>query len=108
MTQRNLAAWVAGVYGWMEASDEADRQHWRNVLDDMIAREVANTRDLVELMDTGIEFMATAAEGESPLMHGRNLRSLLERRIALMQRHAGDTPRIDHGYMERRAALPVV
>lgn len=103
MTHRNLAAWVAGVYGWMEATTAAERSHWRDVLDDMMTKEIANSTDLIELLDAGVEFMATTGEGESPLMHGRNLRTLLVTRIALMRRHAADDPYIDPGYMERMA-----
>jgi len=47
--------------------------------------------------------MATTDLGESPLMHGRNLKDLLARRIALMERHRTDDPYIDPGYMERMA-----
>jgi hypothetical protein len=36
-------------------------------------------------------------------MHGRNLKELLAKRIALMERHAADDPFIDPGYMERMA-----
>jgi hypothetical protein len=103
MTHRNVAAWVAGVYGWMEATDASEKVRWRAVLDDMIAREIANSRELMALVDSGVEFMATAGEGESPLMHGRNLKGLLAKRIALMERHAGDDPFIDPHYMERMA-----
>jgi hypothetical protein len=73
------------------------------VLDRMIAKEIANSRELMALVDTGIEFMATTALGESPLLHGRNLKDLLARRIALMERHAADDPHIDPGYMARMA-----
>ena len=55
------------------------------------------------LVDSGVEFMATTDLGESPLMHGRNLKDLLARRIALMERHADDDPFIDHDYMMRMA-----
>jgi hypothetical protein len=103
MTHRNVSAWVAGVYGWMRAATGADRARWRTVLDRMIAKEIANSRDLIDLVDSGIEFMATTDLGESPLMHGRNLKVLLARRIALMERHAQDDPFIDPGYMERMA-----
>ncbi|MDO8834836.1 MAG: hypothetical protein Q7V01_04535 [Vicinamibacterales bacterium] len=103
ITHRNLAAWVAGVYGWMEATTAEDRSHWRAVLDDMMTKEIANCADLIALLDSGVEFMATTGEGESPLMHGRNLRTLLVTRIALMRRHAADDPYIDPGYMERMA-----
>jgi hypothetical protein len=103
MTHRNVAAWIAGVYGWLEATDDRDKARWRGVLDEMIASEIANSRELRVLIDSGIAFMATASEGESPLMHGRNLKELLAKRIALMQRHAGDDPFIDPHYMERMA-----
>jgi len=103
MTHRNVAAWVAGVYGWMEATNAGEKTRWRAVLDDMIAKEIANSRELLALVDSGIEFMATSGEGESPLMHGRNLKTLLATRIALMERHAGDDPFIDPHYMERMA-----
>ena len=36
--------------------------------------------------------MATTDLGESPLMHGRNLKDLLARRIALMERHGQRRP----------------
>jgi len=103
MTHRNLSAWVAGVYGWMGAANGAERANWRTMLDRMIAKEIANSRELMHLVESGIEFMATADLGESPLMHGRNLKALLARRIALMERHAKDDPYIDPGYMERMA-----
>jgi hypothetical protein len=87
----------------MGAAAGADKARWRTVVDRMIAKEVANSRDLMDLLDSGVEFMATTDLGESPLMHGRNLKDLLARRIALMERHAKDDPFIDPGYMERMA-----
>ena len=103
MTHRNVAAWVAGVHGWMSAADGAERSRWRAVVDDLIAREIANSLELMALVDSGVEFMVTTELGESPLVHGRNLKDLLARRITLMQRHAQDDPFIDPGYMERMA-----
>lgn len=103
MTHRNVSAWVAGVHGWIAASSVDDKARWRAVLDDMIAKEIANSRDLTDVIDTGVEFMATTDLGESPLLHGRNLKALLARRVALMERHAADDPHIDPGYMERMA-----
>jgi hypothetical protein len=107
MTHRNLAAWVAAVHGWLETADAEARRHWRGVLDEAIEKEIANTEDLIALLDSGVEFIATSADGESPLMHGRNLRALLERRIALMERHAKDDPFVDPRYMERQAGMPL-
>lgn len=103
MTHRNVAAWVAGVHEWIGAVTPADKATWRAVVDDLIAREIANSLELMALVASGVEFMVTTDQGESPLVHGRNLKDLLARRIVLMQRHAKDDPRIDPGYMERMA-----
>jgi hypothetical protein len=102
-TQRNLAAWVAAVYGWMEATDSAGQAGHRARLADAIDREMANSRRLQALCDSPVEFMATTDLGESPLIHGRNLRQLLATRLALMERHKHDEPYIDHNYMMRMA-----
>jgi hypothetical protein len=106
-TQRNVAAWVGAVYGWMEAASDADRTAHRARLADAIRREIDNSRRLSALLDSGVEFMATTALGETPLMHGRNLKALLERRVELMERHAGEEPFIDHDFMFRVAARPM-
>jgi hypothetical protein len=102
-TQRNLAAWVAAVYGWMEAADGAAKASHRARLADAIDRETENSRRLQALCDSPVEFMATTDLGESPLIHGRNLKALLATRLALMARHKDDEPYIDHDYMMRMA-----
>jgi hypothetical protein len=102
-TQRNLAAWVAGVYGWMEATDSGAKARHRASLADAIDREMENSRHLLALCDSPVEFMATTDLGESPLIHGRNLKDLLGTRLALMERHKHDEPHIDHDYMMRMA-----
>jgi hypothetical protein len=103
MTQRNVAAWVAGVYGFMNAKTAAAKRRHRAALDEMIRKEIANSEALMALVDSGVEFMATTDLGETPLMHGRNLKELLARRIELMERHRGDDPFIDDDYMMRMA-----
>jgi hypothetical protein len=103
MTQRNLAAWVAGVYGYMDASSTVDKRRHRARLADAMKKEIANSEALVALIDSGVEFMATTDLGETPLMHGRNLKPLLAKRVALMQQHMNDEPFIDHEYMTRMA-----
>jgi hypothetical protein len=103
MTQRNVAAWVAGVYGWMEAKSAAAKSASRGMIVDMMRREITNSKELDLLLDTKVEFMATTGMGETPLIHGRNLRELLRKRIALMVRHFDDDPFIDHDYMMRMA-----
>ena len=102
-TQRNLAAWVESVYGWLDAQTDELREACRGRLRLAIHREIDNSRDLLAILETGVEFMATTDQGESPLIHGRNLAELLATRIALMEAHEGDVPRIDHDYMLRMA-----
>ena len=106
-TQRNVAAWVGAVYGWMDAHTDEERCVHRQALDALIEREIENSAALAALLDSGVEFMATTDQGESPLIHGRNLRELLARRVELMRAHAQDVPFIDHDYMMRMAARPM-
>jgi len=108
MTQRNVAAWVAGVCGYMEAGGEAERAELRRLVKDLMAKELENSRTLLGLLDSGIEFMATTDQGETPLIHGENLRELLEKRMALMVAHGDDEPYIDPDYMERNAGMGTV
>jgi hypothetical protein len=91
----------------MEAKSATEKRKSRALLVDMMRREIANSKDLQHLLDSGVEFMATSDLGETPLMHGRNLQELLRRRIALMVRHFDDEPFIDHDYMMRMAARPM-
>ena len=103
MTQRNVAAWIVGVYGYMAARNESERKHNKDFLKDSINREIANSQDLMEFLRTDVEFMALTDQGETPLMYGNNLEELVARRIELMRAHINDEPFIDHDYIERKA-----
>jgi hypothetical protein len=103
MTQRNVAAWIAGIYGYMESDQDSEKKKHRECLKDMVEKEIENTHQLMELLDSGIEFMAMTNLDETPLIHGSNLKFLLEERIRLMKEYVDDEPFIDHDYMMRRA-----
>jgi hypothetical protein len=105
MTQRNVAAWIVGVHGYLNCREDKARARYRRMVRDMMKREIDNSRRLQALTTSGIEFMAVADRGETPLMHGRNFKQLLENRIALMQAHLDDEPYIDPLYMERRSEV---
>ncbi|MBN2417260.1 hypothetical protein JXO52_15590 [bacterium] len=107
LTQRNAAAWIAGVYGYMKADSEDERRQHRTDLDAMIDSEIANSRTLIDLLQSGVSFMAVAGRGETPLIYGGNLEQLLHERIRIMQQHRNDEPRIDPDYIMRQAAKPV-
>ncbi len=104
MTQRNVAAWIVGVCGHMEATSGAEKKKCRAMLDEMIDKEMENSDTLLGLLDSDVEFMATTELTETPLIHGRNMKELLTRRIALMSAHRDDEPFIDPEYIERNAA----
>ena len=103
-TQRSVAAWVTGVYGYLNATNKTGKRRARKLLTEMIHQEIANTRELAELLRSGVSFMAQTDQGETPLMYGTNLLDLLPKRIALMERHMNDEPYIDPHYIERQAA----
>jgi hypothetical protein len=105
MTQRNVAAWVAGVCGYMEAVTDEEREACRGMVTEMVTKELENSRALLELLDSGVEFMATTDKGETPLIHGQNLKELVIRRMELMTAHRHDEPYIDPDYMERQAGI---
>jgi len=103
-TQRNVAAWVAGVCGFMETTDESKRAKCKMLVEELIERELDNTDRLIGLLDSDTELLATTDLTESPLMYGSNLKALLKRRKHLMRAHRRDEPYIDPEYMERKAA----
>lgn len=104
MTQRNVAAWVGSVHGYMNARTVAKRKYYRDMVRDLMAKEIENTERLKELWQSPVAFMSLTDKGETPLMYGDNLGELLDRRIALMRQHMDDEPFIETTYMERRAA----
>jgi hypothetical protein len=103
MTQRNVAAWVAGVCGYMAAGSEEERERTRRMVRELVEKELESSLALLTLLDEGVPFMATTDQGENPLIHGENLTELLQKRIALMEAHRDDEPFIDPEYMERQA-----
>jgi len=105
MTQRNVAAWIAGVYGYMESENETEKAECRDSIKDLINKEILNSEELINLLETNVEFMAITDIGETSLMYGSNLVELLPRRIELMKEHINDVPFIDHDYIERKAGV---
>lgn len=101
-TMRNTVAWTEAVHGYMQASTPAERARFRTLGEEMVASELANARTLLALWNgPAIPFMPVSALGESLHIYGENFGELLERKIALMERHAHDEPFIDPDYMWR-------
>ncbi|MGH7491630.1 MAG: hypothetical protein ACREOO_04475 [bacterium] len=99
-TLRSLSAWVAGVHGYLGAKDQAQKQNWRKYLDDMMARDLRNTKDLLELWESStVDFMVVSKTGETSFIYGENLGELLRYKIALVEKYRHVEPRIDMDIM---------
>jgi len=101
-TMRNTMAWTESVHGYLQAVDPAGKAGCRELCLSMIKSELDNTRRLLNLWRTStVAFMPVSSVGESLHMHADNFGELLERKIALMERHMHDEPYIDPAYMWR-------
>jgi hypothetical protein len=79
------------------------RENYRSVIRSMMELEIDNSFMLLDLLDDEIEFMAITDKGETPLIHGLNLKENIRKRIRLMQEHLEDEPFIDPNYIEKMA-----
>jgi len=101
-TLRNTAAWVAGVHGFIEAKDPAEKDRRLAMVRAMIDDEAANARALAALFEESkTRFMPVDPSGETFNMYGTNLPDLIRRKVALMEKHRNDEPRIDPDFMWR-------
>lgn len=101
-TLRNTGAWIAGVHGYLEAKNEAEKESRLNMVREMVEDELQNARDLLELwQSTSVDFIPIFAPGETWFQYGENLGELLEKKIELMEKHRNDLPYIDPNYMWR-------
>jgi len=101
-TLRNTAAWVAGVHGFLEAKDPAEKERRRAAVRAMIDDEIANAKELAALFETSrTRFMPVDPTGETFNMYGTNLPELIRKKVALMEKHRNDDPRIDPDFMWR-------
>jgi hypothetical protein len=101
-TLRNTAAWVAGVHGFIEAKDPAEKERRRAAVRAMVDDEISNARDLAALFGSSkTRFMPVDPTGETFNMYGTNLPELILKKISLMEKHRDDEPRIDPDFMWR-------
>jgi hypothetical protein len=101
MTNRNVAAWVSGVHGFLSTENKMSRENHRAAIRSMMELETDNSFMLLDLLDDEVEFMAMTDKGETPLIHGLNLKENIRKRIRLMQEHMEDEPFIDPDYIEK-------
>ena len=101
-TQRNVAGWIEGVHGYIEAEDAATREACRALVKEIVLDEKANAKDLLHHTETAqTPWMLTSAVGETTFIYGDNFAGLLRRKIALMEGREEDEPYIDPDFMWR-------
>ena len=102
ITQRNTCAWVAGVYGYLETTSNAEKTACRAYIQAMIDQDLANTHALLDLWETSdTEVILISATGETPFLYGDNLGSLLRQKIALTEQYRHVEPYIDRDVIWR-------
>ena len=101
-TQRNVAAWIEGVHGYMEAEDDKETQRCRQLTRDTVLDEKENAKDLLAHVRTAeTDWMIHSEVGETTFIYGGNFTELLEKKIALMEGREDDEPYVDPDYMWR-------
>jgi hypothetical protein len=107
-TQRNVAAWVAGVHGFLESGDETVRRDCKALLHEMVLDEIANAKELLRLWETSTtNWMIVSAVGESTFIYYKNFGELLQRKIALMAGRENDEPCVDPNFQWRVPGLAI-
>jgi hypothetical protein len=102
ITLRNTAVWIYAVHEYLDSGDPEKKAGCRNLLDDMIQREIQNCRELIELWETApLEWMIVSGSEETAFIYGPNFPKLLKKKISLMEKHRADDPFIDPDYMFR-------
>ena len=101
-TQRNTCAWVAGVYGYLEADSDAEKAACRAYLQSMIDLDLTNTHALLDLWETSAtEIILISGTGETPFLYGDNFGTLLRQKIALTEQYRHVEPYIDRDIIWR-------
>ncbi|MBP1656482.1 MAG: hypothetical protein H6Q31_1083 [Bacteroidetes bacterium] len=102
-TMRNTMAWTEAVHGYTETATPGERERCRHLCKAMVENELDNARDLLALWKRSQrDLFPVSVCGETLHIYGDNFGDLLEQKIALMERHTNDEPRVDNDYMWRK------
>ena len=99
---RMVNAWCANVYGYLESKTAADKQKHERLLQAAIDLELANTAELIALLESGrTEVMVLSTKGNNTFFYGEDLPKLLREKIRLMKKYRNRKPRIDRDILWR-------
>jgi hypothetical protein len=104
-TLRNVCSWCDCVYGYLAAASTNDataKSSCETRLQSAIDLELANTRGLIELIETtSTEFMVVSGVAENTFFYGENLVDHLRTKVRLTEKYRHHAPRIDRGIFWR-------
>ena len=101
-TLRSTAVWIYSVYEYLESEEPSKRTRAKKLLQDMIEREIENSRRLIEIWNKApIDWMIVSKTEETPFIYGENFPDLMKKRIKLMQKYRNREPFIDRKFMFR-------
>jgi hypothetical protein len=102
---RNVCAWCECVYGYLDAaSDAATKTACEKKLPAAIDLELANTRGLIELLETTkSEVIVMSGVAETTFFYGENLVDHLRTKLRLTEKYRHHPPRIDRNIYWRPA-----
>ena len=108
-TLRNTAVWIYAVHEYQETRETPGRKPGAAaLLDDMIGREIENSRDFIRLWaQAPVEWMAVSGFGETPFIYGENFAELLKKKIRLMTKYRNDVPAHRPGLYVPRRERPI-
>jgi hypothetical protein len=99
---RNMAAWIEGVHGYLEAQTPGEKAEYVKKTAEMVENELANAKELLRLWEAGkTGWIPLSETGETLHMYGANFGELLKKKIRLMEQHREDEPAIDPHFMWR-------
>ncbi len=99
---RTVCAWCAHVHGYLNSPSAAARRRHERQLQDAIDFELANTADLIALLEgASTEVMALSATANNTFFYGENLPALLREKIRLMKKYRHHRPRVDRDILWR-------
>jgi hypothetical protein len=101
-TERNVAAWVAGVHTYLESNDVRVKKTSRRFLREMVLDEIENAKDLLDLWETSTtNWMIISGVGETTFIYYENFGELVKRKIQLMRGRENDEPYVDPDFQWR-------
>lgn len=105
-TQRHVAAWVAGVHGYLNTKDQFVRRDCQALLKEMVLDEIRNTEDLLDLWKTSkTNWMIISEAGERTFIYDKNFGNHLKQKIKLMTGREDDLPHVDQDFQWRVPGL---